>query len=94
MDAISTTSTDLPNAVQTQRELAKPNPPIAHAGSSFNWQKESLQPYNTLGYTPCSCEGACDEDCACVFQSSYCDEYCNCPPSCAYDPDQGVGPLV
>ncbi|POY75135.1 hypothetical protein BMF94_1765 [Rhodotorula taiwanensis] len=73
--------TGVPNE-DTQRELAKPNPPIAHAGSSFNWQKESLQPYNTLGYTPCSCEGACDEDCACVFQSSYCDEYCNCPPSC------------
>ncbi|TKA58105.1 hypothetical protein B0A53_00507 [Rhodotorula sp. CCFEE 5036] len=62
------------------RAPASPAPP---ARSSSKWWKQNiLKPADSYGYVPCQCVDVCGDGCVCA-ESTYCDEFCNCPTSSA-----------
>ena len=68
-------------AVQVPATEASPSPsPPARSRSKW-WKKNILKPADSYGYVPCQCVDVCGDGCVCA-ESTYCDEYCNCPTSC------------
>ncbi|BGP02454.1 hypothetical protein NBRC10513v2_006099 [Rhodotorula toruloides] len=46
------------------------------------WEHMKLIPIDSEGYVPCDCQDKCGDDCGCAGQATFCDRFCNCPPSC------------
>lgn len=47
------------------------------------WEHLKLIPIDSEGYVPCDCQDKCGDDCGCAGQATFCDRFCNCPPSCS-----------
>ncbi|KAL7339505.1 Proteophosphoglycan ppg4 [Rhodotorula toruloides] len=46
------------------------------------WEHMKLIPIDSEGYVPCDCRDKCGDNCGCAGQATFCDRFCNCPPSC------------
>lgn len=56
-------------------------PPTAHTSPPcrpllLSW---SVQMWSQ--YTPCACEGPCNQDCPCAGDANFCEKFCGCNPA-------------